>query len=51
MVTVERAVADGDVAVIDFEGFVDDVAFEGGKARTTPWLSAPILSLITLKSS
>lgn len=31
-VTVEdRAVADGDTAVIDFEGFVDGVAFEGGK--------------------
>ncbi len=26
-----RAAADGDTAVIDFEGFVDDVAFEGGK--------------------
>lgn len=25
--------ANGDVAVIDFEGFVDDVAFEGGKAE------------------
>ena len=25
--------ADGDVAVIDFEGFVDDVAFEGGKGE------------------
>lgn len=33
MVTVERAVADGDVAVIDFEGFVDDIAFEGGKGE------------------
>lgn len=33
MVTVERAVADGDVAVIDFEGFVDGVAFEGGKGE------------------
>ncbi len=34
MVTVEdRAVEDGDVAVIDFEGFVDGVAFEGGKAE------------------
>ncbi len=32
MVTVEdRAVADGDVTTIDFEGFVDGVAFEGGK--------------------
>lgn len=33
-VTVEdRAVADGDTAVIDFEGFVDGVAFEGGKGE------------------
>ena len=29
----DGAVADGDVAVIDFEGFVDDVAFEGGKGE------------------
>ena len=26
-----RAVADGDIAVIDYEGFCDGVAFEGGK--------------------
>lgn len=33
-VTVEgRAIKDGDTAVIDFEGFVDGVAFEGGKAE------------------
>ena len=31
MVTVERAVEDGDVAVIDFEVFVDGFSFEGGK--------------------
>lgn len=31
--TVEREAADGDTVVIDFEGFVDDVAFEGGKAE------------------
>lgn len=32
LITVEdRAAKDGDTAVIDFEGFVDDVAFEGGK--------------------
>lgn len=31
-ITVEdRAVQDGDITVIDFEGFVDGVAFEGGK--------------------
>jgi trigger factor len=27
----DRAIADGDVAVIDFEGFMDGEAFEGGK--------------------
>lgn len=29
----DRAVATGDTAVIDFEGFVDGVAFEGGKGE------------------
>ena len=29
----DRAVADGDAAIIDFEGFVDGVAFEGGKGE------------------
>lgn len=29
----DRAVENGDIAVIDFEGFVDDVAFEGGKGE------------------
>jgi trigger factor len=29
----DRPVADGDTAVIDFEGFVDGVAFEGGKGE------------------
>lgn len=33
MITVERAVEDGDVAVIDFEGFVNGEAFEGGKGE------------------
>lgn len=31
--TVEREAADGDTVLIDFEGFVDGVAFEGGKAE------------------
>ena len=36
MVTVEdRPVQDGDITKIDFEGFVDGVAFEGGKVRIT----------------
>lgn len=35
MVTVEdRAADNGDITVIDFEGFVDDVAFEGGKGES-----------------
>ena len=29
----DRAVESGDITVIDFEGFVDGVAFEGGKAE------------------
>lgn len=29
----DRAVAEGDIAVIDFEGFKDGVAFEGGKGE------------------
>lgn len=29
----DRAVANGDTAVIDYEGFVDGVAFEGGKGE------------------
>ena len=34
MVTVEdRPAQDGDTVVIDFEGFVDGVAFDGGKAE------------------
>lgn len=34
LVTVEdRPAQDGDITVIDFEGFVDGVAFEGGKAE------------------
>ncbi|MFY4822071.1 trigger factor [Aliarcobacter butzleri] len=32
----KRAVKDGDFAVIDFEGFVDGVAFDGGKAEKYP---------------
>ena len=33
-ITVEdRAIVDGDTAVIDYEGFVDGVAFEGGKGE------------------
>lgn len=37
IITVEdRAVKDGDETVIDFEGFVDGVAFEGGKGENYP---------------
>lgn len=36
-ITVEdRAVKDGDMTVIDFEGFVDGVAFAGGKGENYP---------------
>ncbi len=30
----DRAAENGDITVIDFEGFVDDVAFEGGKGES-----------------
>lgn len=33
IVTVERAAKKGDTVVLDFEGFVDGVAFDGGKAE------------------
>ena len=34
LITVDdRAIENGDIAVIDFEGFVDGVAFDGGKAE------------------
>ncbi len=37
IISVEnRAVAEGDTAVIDFEGFLDGVAFEGGKGDNYP---------------
>ncbi|MCI7758786.1 MAG: trigger factor [[Eubacterium] saphenum] len=37
IVTVEgRAVQEGDTAVIDFEGFTDGVAFDGGKGEKFP---------------
>ena len=37
MVNVEdRAVIEGDMATIDYEGFVDGVAFEGGKGEEYP---------------
>lgn len=37
IVTVDgRAVQDGDTAVIDFEGFVDDLPFDGGKGEKFP---------------
>lgn len=37
LVTVEdRAVQNGDTAVIDFEGFTDGVAFDGGKGEKFP---------------
>ncbi len=35
-ISVERPVEDGDQVVLDFEGFVDGVAFEGGKGENYP---------------
>ncbi|MCL2440094.1 MAG: trigger factor [Alphaproteobacteria bacterium] len=35
-ITEDRKTKKGDVAVIDFEGFVDGVAFEGGKGENHP---------------
>ena len=35
-ITVERPVQDGDEVVLDFEGFVNGVAFEGGKGENYP---------------
>ena len=35
-VVTDRAVENGDTAVIDFEGFTDGVAFEGGKGEAYP---------------
>ena len=34
--TVEREAKDGDTVMIDFEGFLDGVAFEGGKGEDYP---------------
>ena len=36
MVVKEEAAVEGDTAIIDFEGFKDDVAFEGGKGENHP---------------
>ena len=36
LVSVERPVEQGDTAVIDFEGFDNGVAFEGGKGQSYP---------------
>ncbi len=36
MVSVEREAKDGDQVILDYEGFVDGVAFEGGKGENHP---------------
>ena len=41
----------GDTAVIDYEGFKDGVAFEGGKARNILWESVQALLSRALRSS
>ena len=51
-ITVEdRAVKDGDMTVLDFEGFIDGVAFEGGKGENYPLTMVQVLSSQDLKSS
>lgn len=41
----------GDTAVIDYEGFKDGVAFEGGKAENILWESVQALLFRALRSS
>lgn len=36
MIIKEEAAVEGDTAIIDYEGFKDDVAFEGGKGENHP---------------
>ena len=50
-ITVDRPVAEGDTVVIDFEGFVDGVAFEGGKGENHPLEIGSTPLLIILRSS
>ena len=46
-----RIVENGDTVVIDFEGFVDGEAFEGGKAKTIHLKSVLAHSFLDLKSN
>ena len=49
--TVERAAKDGDIAVIDFEGFDNGVSFDGGKGEDyEPGAGLPLRSCPALKS-
>ena len=41
LVSVEREAKNGDTVVIDFEGFLDGVAFEGGKGENYSLASLP----------
>jgi FKBP-type peptidyl-prolyl cis-trans isomerase (trigger factor) len=51
IVNVEgRAAQLDDMAVIDFEGFVDGVPFEGGKGEASASPCAPTASSIPLRS-
>lgn len=47
----DRAVADGDMVTLDFEGFVDGVAFEGGKGTDYPLTIGSNSFIPGLKSS
>ncbi|EPZ53906.1 trigger factor [[Clostridium] sordellii ATCC 9714] len=51
LVDVERAIENGDNTVIDFEGFVDGVAFEGGKGEDYSLVIGSTHSYLDLKSN
>ena len=46
----EGAVENGDTAVIDFEGFKDGVAFDGGKVKIILWKSVQVHLFLVLKN-
>ena len=50
VVIEEGAAANGDIAVIDFDGSVDGVPFEGGKLSVIPWNWVATHSFLDLKS-
>ena len=51
VVKEDEAAAEGDTVVIDFEGFVDGEAFEGGKAENHSLELALVHSFLDLKNN